>query len=37
MITIDARDTREIKFRIAMPKAALIKEKTLLTSRLSLN
>jgi hypothetical protein len=37
MITHDARCTREIKFRIAMAKAAFNKKKTLFNSKLDLN
>jgi len=36
MVTYHARCTREIKFSISMAKAALIKEKTLFTSKLNL-
>jgi len=37
MITIDAKCTREIKSRIAMPKAAFHNRKTIFTSKLDLN
>jgi hypothetical protein len=37
MLTNDARCTREIKYRIAMAKAAFNKKKTLFTSKLHLN
>jgi hypothetical protein len=37
MITSDARCTREIKYRIAMAKAAFNKNKNLFISKLSLN
>jgi hypothetical protein len=37
MITNDARCTREIKYRIAMAKAAFNKKKNLFTSKLDLN
>jgi len=36
MITYNAICTQEIKFRISKAKAALIKEKTLFTSKLDL-
>ena len=37
MIINDARCTREIKYRIAMEKAAFNKKKNLFTSKLDLN
>jgi hypothetical protein len=37
MITNDARCTREIKFRIAMAKAAFNRKKTLVNQQLVLN
>jgi hypothetical protein len=37
IIAIHAKCKREIKFRIAKEKAALIKEKNLFTSKLDLN
>jgi hypothetical protein len=37
MITNDARCTREIKYRIAMAKAAFNKKKNFFTSKLDLN
>jgi len=37
LLTNDGRCTREIKFRIAMAKAAFSKKKTLFTSKLNLN
>jgi hypothetical protein len=36
MITNDARCTREIKFRIVLPKAAFHRKKTSFTSKLDL-
>jgi hypothetical protein len=37
ILTNDGRCTREIKFRIAVAKAAFNKKKTLFTSKLDLN
>jgi hypothetical protein len=37
ILTNDGRCTREIRFRIAMEKAAFNKKKTLFTSKLDLN
>ena len=37
IITDDARYTREIKYRIAMAKAAIIRKKNLVSSKLDLN
>jgi hypothetical protein len=36
-VTSDARSARDVKFRIAVAKAAFSREKTLFTSKLLLN